>query len=56
MKGGPGNRDGVYLDSMTKEFQERNPDKRFYHLFPGLVDTDIGKNSSMFFDILLELM
>jgi len=45
--GTPGKRDGVFLDSMVKEFQERNPTKRFYHIFPGLVDTEIGKNSDV---------
>jgi len=45
--GGPGNRDGVFLDSMTKEFQERYPTRRFYHIFPGFVDTKVLENSNL---------
>jgi len=38
-------RNSVYVDALTKEFQTRNVDLRFYHLFPGLVKSNIFENS-----------
>eukprot|EP01114_Cavostelium_apophysatum_P004749 TRINITY_DN15100_c0_g1_i1.p1 TRINITY_DN15100_c0_g1~~TRINITY_DN15100_c0_g1_i1.p1 ORF type:complete len:302 (-),score=64.87 TRINITY_DN15100_c0_g1_i1:169-1074(-) len=43
--GGPTTRDLTFTDAITLEFQKRYPEKRFYHLFPGVVNTDLAKNS-----------
>jgi len=36
---------GIIVDSITKEFQKRNDHLRFYHLYPGVVKTDLFTNS-----------
>jgi len=38
-------RNPVFVDAITKEFQTRNENIRFYHLFPGFVNTELLKNS-----------
>jgi len=38
-------RNGIFIDAITKEFQKRNENLRFYHLFPGIVKTDLLGNS-----------
>jgi len=38
----------VFVDSITKEFQKRNEKVRFYHIFPGVVDTEIFKNAGFY--------
>jgi len=43
----PGERDGIYIDALALEFQKQYPSLRFYHLTPGIVDTNIAKNSGM---------
>jgi len=35
----------IFVDAITKEFQKKYEKIRFYHLFPGIVSTDIMKNS-----------
>jgi len=42
---GPGQRDGTFIDAITKEFQEVNQKQRFYHLFPGFVKTNVMQNT-----------
>jgi len=43
----PGQRDGVYIDALVMEFQKQHPEVRFYHLFPGIVETNIAQNSGV---------
>jgi len=38
-------RNPVFIDAITKEFQQRNEHLRFYHLFPGFVNTGLMANS-----------
>jgi hypothetical protein len=37
-------RDGVITDSYTKALQSRFPQLRFFHIFPGLVSTNVMVN------------
>jgi len=35
----------LFIDTITKEFQKRHANLRFYHLFPGFVKSDLLSNS-----------
>jgi len=38
----------VFVDAITKEFQKRNEKVRFYHIFPGAVETEIFQNAGFY--------
>jgi len=42
-------RNPVFVDSITLEFQKRNENLRFYHLYPGVVSTNLLGNSGFNF-------
>jgi len=48
---GPGNRDGTFIDTITKEYQSLYPNQRFFHLSPGIVKTDVMKNTPAMYPI-----
>lgn len=46
-----GKRDSVVIDAFTMEFNRRYPSTRFYHLFPGYVQTKAAENRGFPFPI-----
>ncbi|KAH9824672.1 hypothetical protein DFH28DRAFT_1046721 [Melampsora americana] len=46
-----GKRDSMMTDALTLYFNQQNPSMRFYHLFPGYVETSAASNRNLPFPI-----